>query len=346
MNHPWIEFEVPPELEAHEPPELRGLRRDQVRLLVLSRSADQPPIHTRFAEIGNYLRAGDLLVVNNSRTLPALLQAHDETGAHVEVRLAQRRAEDRWDALILSGRTHIGRSGMRLDFGENLTAQVIAPDPDLPFLWQVKFDICCAELLNLIYRVGGPIRYSYIAGALPLDLYQTVYAAAPGSVEMTSAGRPFSWELLLNLERRGIKLATISLHTGISSTRDDAIDATRPNYEEQYDLPESTVRAINVCHQSHGRVVAVGTTVVRTLETVAAQHDGLIAAQGWTRLHISAGHHLRVVDGLLTGLHEPKSSHLELLSAFIEPQRLKDVYLEAIEQGYLWHEFGDMNLIL
>ena len=346
MNKSAIEFVLPSELEAHEPPELRGLRRDQVRLLVLPRSADQPPVHTRFAEIGNYLRSGDLLVVNNSRTLPALLEARDETGAPVEVRLAQRRASDRWDALILNGRTHIGRSGMRLDFGQNLTAQVIAPNPDLPFLWQVQFDICCAELLNLIYRIGIPIRYSYIAGALPLDLYQTVYAAAPGSVEMVSAGRPFSWELLLNLERQGLRLATISLHTGISSTRDDAIDATHPNYEEEYDLPEATVQAIHDCHQRRGRVVAVGTTVVRTLESVAAQNDGLAAAHGWTRLHIAAGHQLRVVDGLLTGLHEPQSSHLDLLSAFIEPQRLKAVYLQAIEKGYLWHEFGDMNLIV
>ena len=186
MNKPTIEFVLPSELEAHEPPELRGLRRDQVRLLVLPRSAHQSPVHTRFAEIGNYLRSGDLLVVNNSRTLPALLEARDETGAPVEVRLAQRRASDRWDALILNGRTHIGRTGMRLDFGQNLTAQVMDPNPDLPFLWQVQFDICCAELLNLIYRIGVPIRYSYIAGALPLDLYQTVYAAAPGSVEMVT----------------------------------------------------------------------------------------------------------------------------------------------------------------
>ena len=346
MNKSVIEFVLPSELEAHEPPELRGLRRDQVRLLVLPRSADQPPVHTRFAAIGNYLRSGDLLVVNNSRTLPALLEARDENGAQVEVRLAHRRAADRWDALILNGRTHVGQTGMRLDFGHNLTAQVIAPNPDLPFLWQVQFDICCAELLNLIYRVGVPIRYSYIAGALPLDLYQTVYAAAPGSVEMASAGRPFSWEILLDLERRGVRLATISLHTGISSTRDDAIDATHPNYEEEYDLPETTVRAINDCHQRQGRVIAVGTTVVRTLESVAMGQDELASAHGWTRLHIAAGHQLRVVDGLLTGMHEPESSHLDLLSAFVEPERLKAVYLEAIKMGYLWHEFGDMNLII
>ena len=346
MKNPAIAFTIPPELEAHEPPELRGLRRDQVRLLVLPRRADRPPIHTQFTEIGSYLRAGDLLVVNNSRTLPALLPARDENGAQVEVRLAQRRADNRWDALILSGRTHVGRGGMRLDFGQNLTAQVTAPNADLPFLWEIQFDLCCAELLDLIYRIGTPIRYSYIAEALPLDLYQTVYAAGPGSVEMVSAGRPLSWELLMNLERQGVNLAAISLHTGLSSSRDDAIDATHPIYEEEFDLPDITVEAIAACHERHGRVIAVGTTVVRTLETVAAQHVKLIPAHGWTRLHIAAGHHLRVVDALLTGLHEPESSHLDLLSAFVEPARLNSVYLDAIEKGYLWHEFGDMNLII
>jgi S-adenosylmethionine:tRNA ribosyltransferase-isomerase len=210
----------------------------------------------------------------------------------------------------------------------------------------VEFDRCCAELLDLIYRIGFPIRYSYVANSLPLDLYQTVYAAQPGSVEMASAGRPFTWELLLKLKRKGIDLAAISLHTALSSTRDEAIDATHPNYDEEYDLPEATVQAINACHARDGRVIAVGTTVVRTLETVAEESGGLAAAHGWTKLHIAAGHQLRVVDALLTGMHEPESSHLDLLSAFVNPERLKAAYQEAIEKRYLWHEFGDMNLII
>ena len=345
MEKPVIQFELPPELEAHQPPELRGLRRDQVRLLVLPRF-EGDSIHTQFDAIGDYLLPNDLLVVNNSRTLPAMLQAQDENGDEVEVRLAQRRADNLWDALLLHGRTHIGRSGMRLNFGQDLTARVIAPSEKQTFLWKVEFDRCCAELLDLIYRIGFPIRYSYVAKALPLDLYQTVYAAQPGSVEMASAGRPFTWELLLKLRRKGIDMAAISLHTGLSSTRDDAIDATHPNYEEEYDLPEATVQAIDNCHARHGRVIAVGTTVVRTLETVA-EHSGVLATtHGWTKLHIAIGHQLRVVDALLTGMHEPESSHLDLLSAFVNPERLKAAYREAIEKRYLWHEFGDMNLII
>jgi S-adenosylmethionine:tRNA ribosyltransferase-isomerase len=345
MAKPVIEFELPPELEAHQPPELRGLRRDQVRLLVLPRFEGNP-IHTQFNAIGEFLRPGDLLVVNNSRTLPALLQAHDENGDELEVRLAQRRDDNLWDALLLHGRTHVGRSGMRLSFGENLTARVLGPSENHSFLWKVEFDRCCAELLDLIYRLGFPIHYSYVANPLPLDLYQTVYAAQPGSVEMASAGRPFTWELLLKLRRQGVDMAAISLHTGLSSTRDEVIDATHPNYEEEYDLPKATIQAIENCHARHGRVIAVGTTVVRTLETVAEQPAGLVAAHGWTRLHIAAGHQLRVVDALLTGMHEPESSHLDLLSAFINPERLKAAYQEAIEKRYLWHEFGDMNLII
>lgn len=345
MEKPPIEFDLPPELEAHQPPEMRGLRRDQVRLLVLPRSAGAA-VHTQFSAIGEYLRPGDLLVVNTSRTLPALLQARDEDGNEVEIRLAHRIAEDRWGALVLNGRTHMGRAGMRLDFGQDLSAEVIAPDADLPFLWQVHFDRCCAELLDQIYRIGLPIRYDYVPNSLPLDLYQTVYAGEPGSVEMVSAGRPFTWELLLKLQRAGVRLASLSLHTGLSSSRDEAIDASYPNYQEEFNVPEATAEAINACHRAGGRVIAVGTTVVRTLETVAKEDGTLYAARGWTRLHIGPGHRLRAVDALLTGLHEPESSHLDLLSAFVEPARLRAVYLEAIRQRYLWHEFGDMNLII
>jgi S-adenosylmethionine:tRNA ribosyltransferase-isomerase len=345
MQKPPIEFDLPPELEAHQPPEMRGLGRDQVRLLVLPRAGGQA-VHTRFSAIGEYLRPGDLLVVNTSRTLPALLQARDEGGNEVEIRLAHRVSEDRWDALVLNGRAHVGRAGMRLDFGQELAGQVLARNAELPFLWQIQFDQCCAELLDRIYRVGLPIRYDYVPDSLPLDLYQTVYAGEPGSVEMVSAGRPFTWELLLKLQRQGVGLASLSLHTGLSSSRDEAIDSSYPNYREEFNVPEPTAQAVNACRLAGGRVVAVGTTVVRTLETVAREDGKLVAARGWTRLHIAAGHRLRAVDALLTGLHEPESSHLDLLSAFVEPARLKAVYLDAIERRYLWHEFGDMNLII
>ncbi len=338
-------FVVPPELEARQPAEYRGLRRDRVRLLVLPRF-ESPSIHTRFDALGDYLRPQDLLVINVSRTLPALLKARDENGKPVEVRLAQRRSEDQWDVLVLEGRKHIGHQGMKLDFGQGLSATLIAPRPDLPFLWQTQFYPCCMPLIDLIYKLGEPVRYSYVDQVLPLDIYQTVYAREPGSVEMPSAGRPLTWELLLKLRRMGVGLASLSLHTGLSSTRDDTLDASRPNFDEEYYVPEETARAVNRTHSKGGRVIAVGTTVVRALET-AAQPDGrVIAAQGWTHLRITAEHKLQAVDALLTGMHEPLSSHLDLLTAFVDAGRLQSAYAEAIRLGYLWLEFGDMNLII
>lgn len=342
---PPVQFILPRELEAHEPPEFRGMRRDAVRLMVLDRKSGAP-IHTRFDALGDYLRVGDLLVVNDSRTLPGLLRAHDENGDPVEVRLAHRRTEDLWDVLLLNGRTHIGRAGMRLEFGQGLRAQILARRPDLPFLWRMRFDTCCAELLDQIYRVGEPVRYTYVPDALPLDLYQTVYASQPGSVEMPSAGRALTWELLLKLKRRGIGLASLSLHTGLSSTRDDAVDALHPNYDEEFVVPEETARAVNATRERGDRIIAVGTTVVRALETAARADNTVAPMRGWTRLHVTPDYNLRIVDGLLTGLHEPQASHLDLLSAFVEPKRLQEAYQECVARGYLWHEFGDMNLIV
>jgi S-adenosylmethionine:tRNA ribosyltransferase-isomerase len=345
MDEQSVRFTLPPELEAHQPAELRGVRRDQVKLLVLPRFQG-PFVHTRFDAIGDYLCPGDLLVVNTSRTLPALLRAHDEEGKPVEVRLAQRRSDEVWDALLLDGRVHIGHEGMRLDFGEGLTACVETRRPDLTFLWLVHFDRCCIPLLDLIYRLGEPVRYTYVEKPLPIDLYQTVYAGEPGSVEMPSAGRPFSWQVLLKLKNQGVGLASILLHTGLSSTRDDAIDLTHPVYDEEYFVPEATALAVNEAHARHGRVIAVGTTVVRALET-AAQPDGRVEpVRGLTCLHVNVDYHLKTVDALVTGMHEPRASHLDLLSAFVAPPRLQAAYLEAIQHGYLWHEFGDVNLII
>ncbi len=340
-----VQFHLPPELEAHQPAELRGVRRDQVRLLVLPRF-EGPFVHTRFDALGDYLRPGDLLVVNTSRTLPALLRACDEEGNPVEVRLAHRQSDEVWDALLLDGRAHIGHAGMRLDFGQGLTARVEGRRPDLPFLWRVHFDRCCIPLLDLIYRLGEPVRYTYVAEPLPIDLYQTVYAGEPGSVEMPSAGRPFTWQVLLKLKNQGVGLASIVLHTGLSSTRDDRIDQTHPIYDEDYFIPEATAQAVNDAHAQGGRVIAVGTTVVRALET-AAHPDGRVeSTRDVTRLHITGDYRLKTVDALLTGMHEPHASHLDLLSAFVAPPRLQAAYQEAIQRGYLWHEFGDVNLII
>jgi len=173
-----------------------------------------------------------------------------------------------------------------------------------------------------------------------------VYATEPGSVEMPSAGRPFSWEILLDLRRRGVGAAFITLHTGLSSVRNDDLDAQRLGHEEEFRVDEAAAAAVNAAHGRSGRVIAVGTTVVRALETVAAPHGTVRAGGGVTDLYISTAHRLRSVDGLLTGLHEPRASHLDLLSAFVPSELLAPAYAQALERGYLWHEFGDVNLIV
>jgi S-adenosylmethionine:tRNA ribosyltransferase-isomerase len=245
--------------------------------------------------------------------------------------------------LLPHGGSH---GGKRLRFAHGLTATVEERRHDAYWLWTLTFDRRGAELMDAIYRAGEPVRYTYVPGALPIDAYQTVYAAEPGSVEMPSAGRPLSWQILLELRRAGVEVAFLTLHTGLSSVRDDAMDALRLGHEEHFRLGPDAANAVNRARARGGRVVAVGTTVVRTLETVADAEGHVEAAEGTTSLYISAAHRLRAVDGLLTGLHEPAASHLDLLSAFVPPALLAPAYREALARGYLWHEFGDVNLII
>jgi S-adenosylmethionine:tRNA ribosyltransferase-isomerase len=163
---------------------------------------------------------------------------------------------------------------------------------------------------------------------------------------MPSAGRAFTWKILFELKRSGINTAYIVLHTGLSSYMDDILDAKHHSSEEEYFISEATAEKINMTHSQGGRVIAVGTTVVRALESVADGTGKVTAMHGYTRLHITANHKVQAVDGLLTGLHEPEASHLDLLSAFIPAEKINEGYDEAVKKKYLWHEFGDLNLIL
>src|SRR3989442_15169776 len=163
---------------------------------------------------------------------------------------------------------------------------------------------------------------------------------------MPSAGRAFTWKLLLDLKRRGIESAYIILHTGLSSYMDDELDRAHPASEEEYFVSRTTAEKINRARETGGRVIAVGTTVVRALESATNENGSVTEAHGYTRLKIDGHHRLKAVNGLLTGLHEPEASHLDLLSAFLPAQQIQAAYEEAVAQRYLWHEFGDLNLIL
>jgi S-adenosylmethionine:tRNA ribosyltransferase-isomerase len=345
-------FVLPPELSAKEPPERRGIARDQVRLLVIDRASGEIE-HSRFDKIDNYLRANDLLVFNSSRTLPASMHGCDCSRKHgpcMEVRLAERLPDDSWLALLLCEKGDPFGCGlqpaMQIQFAEGLTATVEERDARIPRLWKLRFSISGTALVDLIYRLGKPIRYEYVSAPWDLDYYQTVYATEPGSAEMPSAGRAFTWKLLLDLKRKGVDTAYIVLHTGLSSYMDDELDAQHPASEEEYFVGDTTAEKINQTRAKGGRVIAVGTTVVRALESVAGENGHVSGKQGYTQLKIDDRHRLKAVDGLLTGLHEPEASHLDLLSAFLPAEKIRAAYQEAIAKKYLWHEFGDLNLIL
>ncbi|MEO6098268.1 MAG: S-adenosylmethionine:tRNA ribosyltransferase-isomerase [Fibrobacteria bacterium] len=373
-----IRFTLPDDLSAHEPPEKRGLTRDGVRLLSTDRREGRL-IHGRFDRIADFLLPGDCLVFNASRTLPACLAASVErleapsdgfegrveraaeryagsgAGRRLQIRLARRWEDGAWSALALGGGGEPwggDLSGCRLLFSGggsarfDLSAETIGRDPLVDRLWKIRFSLEGAQLMDALSGLGNPVRYWYADGPWDLDYYQTVYAREPGSMEMPSAGRAFTWKLLLDLRSQGIDTAFLVLHAGLSSFMDQEYDAGHPASVEPFRLDAPAAARINRAKARGGRIVAVGTTVVRALESIADAEGRVREARGSTCLRITPGYHLKVVDGLLTGFHEPEASHLDLLSAFLAPEKLGRVYDEALKEKYLWHEFGDVNLIL
>lgn len=342
MGATAFDFYLPSELNASHPPERRGIRRDHVRMMVLDKKTGFVS-HDNFFRLADYLNPGDLIVMNNSRTVPAILNASlyrhtKRIHKQVEIRLARRRNEETWDALIVTDDVQLGDI---LQFSSDLSAVVMDIKKDSP-LKTISFSKKGTELFNCIYAIGEPVRYEYIHNKWGLDYYQTVFASHPGSVEMPSAGRAFSWELLFHLQRKGIELDFIQLHTGLSYLLDDELETSPTDNYEEYHLSENTIEKIRKTKASGGRVIAVGTTVVRALESAGITG----ALNGVTNLYINQNFRLKMIDGIITGLHEPKASHLDMLTAFVPQHLLWNAYEEAIAQRYLWHEFGDMNLIL
>ncbi len=348
-----IEFSLPPELEASEPPEARGLRRDQVRLMVSNYVTDQIR-HARFHDLPDFLNEGDLIVLNTSRTRNAAVMAIRSDGTPLELHLSTHLDEGLWTVEVRSmdqaGKTkHFddAQVGEILSLPDGATAILQGPyisdcDADSPpseTLWAAKVSLP-VSVDEYLARHGFPIKYNYIKNAWPLDYYQTVYATESGSAEMPSAGRPFTAELLNQLTSRGIQIAPLILHTGVSN-----IESHEPPYKEFYRMSEETARLVNETRAAGKRIIAVGTTVVRALETVTDVRGNVHAGEGWTCLVVQPPHRLRVVNSLLTGMHEPKASHLAILETLAGLSHVKLAYEEALRQGYLWHEFGDLHLI-
>ena len=327
--------------EAGEPAEARGLARDAVRMLVATRDG---LAHARARDLPHHLRAGDVLVVNTSATLPAALPAQRADGTPLRLHLSTRvGGERRWVVELRAGGERFagGRAGERLALPGGARARLLAPYLPGARLWLAELDTGWTPLLDYLSRHGAPIRYGYMTREWPLADHQTVFATQPGSAEMPSAGRPFTPRLLGALDTRGIAIARVTLHTGVSSQ-----EAGELPYPERFAVPRASARAINAARAGGGRVVAVGTTVVRALETVA-RSDGTVArGAGWTRHVVTPQTGVRAIDGLLTGWHEPEATHLLMLEAVAGRTLVEDSYRAAVEHGYLWHEFGDVHLLL
>jgi S-adenosylmethionine:tRNA ribosyltransferase-isomerase len=329
---------APARLEAHEPPEARGDGRDDVALLVASRH-DGELRHARFRDLPGFLEAGDLLVVNVSGTLAAAVDALLE-GEPLELRLSTPLGDGTW-LVELRGRDRAPHAppaaGTRMKLPDGAEALVVESGD------RFAAARLCADgpLESWLRRHGRPVRYGYVPEPWPIDAYQTIFALEPGSAEMPSAARPFTTELVTELVAHGVLFAPVVLHTGLSSP-----EQGEGPYPERFRVSDASARLVNAVRWWGGRVIAVGTTAVRALETAAGADGTVGAGEGWTDLVVTPERGLHAVDGLLTGWHEPESSHLQLLEAVAGPELLERSYRAAAECGYLWHEFGDLHLIL
>jgi S-adenosylmethionine:tRNA ribosyltransferase-isomerase len=365
-------------LAASQPPEARGLSRDGVRLLV---ATPDGIVHARFGDLPRFLAAGDLLVVNTSGTFAAAVDGRRGDGRPVVVHFSSPLDEGTpW-----AGRPD-GRSSGKRDVGERTPGGPAGEGTPGETQWLVELrenaaatgpvtDAAPGETLTLpdggsltllrrypgptairmwaasvavrgapgafLARHGRPIRYSYVPDPWPLSAYQAVFARSPGSAEMPSAGRPFTTDLMTDLITAGVVVAPITLHAGVAS-----LEAGEPPLPERFTVPEPTAQLVNLTRAEGRRVVAVGTTCTRALESAAGPGGTVRARHGWTDLVLGAGHPARVVTGLVTGWHDPEASHLALLEAVAGAGLVRAAYQEAEKAGYLWHEFGDSCLLL
>ncbi len=341
-----LSFTLPANLEAPSPPEARGLTRDAVRMMVAGK-ADQSLQHSHFSELPRFLAEGDLVVLNTSGTLAAEVDGAGPDGRSLQIHLSTQLPAGLWTLEVRhEGHAHLHlASGTELALAGGGRAALLTPYSPGPGgvgvrLWVARVETPEA-LPTYLARHGRPIRYGYVRGSYPISAYQNVYATEPGSAEMPSAGRPFTPEVLTRLVAKGVGVAPLLLHTGVAS-----LEANEPPYAEYFKVSSSTAHRINDARRTGGRVIAVGTTVVRALESVVDERGRVHPGEGWTETVVSPEHPVRSIDGFLTGWHEPEASHLAMLEAIAGRPLLEVSYQAALAEGYLWHEFGDVHLIL
>lgn len=344
MKRAELDFDRPQALQAGGPPERRGLERDEVRLLVTTELGHE---HARFRDLPRFLAPGTLLVVNTSAMLPASLPARHPGLGPLVANVSTRYGNGLY--LVELRRSAAEPGPLPVEVGDHLdlageAARLVAPHPGLPRLWFVRVE---GDLQRAMERAGSPIRYGYLEAPFPpLEAYQTLFARRPGSAEMPSAGRPFTARVVNALQARGIALAGVTLHTGVSSHELEADEVEdQVLYAEPFEVPQRTAEAVNAAKREGRPVIAVGTTVVRALES-AWDGERVRAAAGFTRLLVHPGRPVQTVDGLVTGLHDPLASHLAMLYAVVPKELVRAGYTEAVREGYLWHEFGDSHLLM
>lgn len=349
LPKPATEFVRPPGTDAAEPAEARGITRDGVRLLIAEPGA---VTHTTFRHLGEFLSPSDLLVINNSATLAAALigtRTDDEDRTAIAVHFSMLLDDGTWVVELRPDGEATGylpdvTIGERVDLPDGAALVVLEGYPDRDIIGgrlhraRVAIEGDVAAYLG---RHGRPIRYAYVEREWPLTAYQTVFGIAPGSAEMASAARPFTGDLVARLVAAGVQFAPITLHAGVTSA-----DAGEPPTPERFEVPETTARLVNETHRAGGRVIAVGTTPTRAIETMARPDGSVAPGAGWTDLVLGPHRPSYAIDGLITGWHDAGASHLLLLEAVAGADLVGAAYRAAVPAGYRWHEFGDSALLL
>lgn len=334
MAAPSLDFTLGAANKATRPVELSGRARDDVRLLVSDRNGERD---VDFRDLPRSLRAGDLLVVNDSATLPAALDATSlDDGRRLVLHCSTRLGSALW---IVEPRGKVRHGEMFLLPRDGRVTLLSPLDERGSRLWLARFDVGIS-LEPYLEDAGHPIAYDYVSERFPIDMYQTIFARTRGSAEMPSAARPFTTRVVGALGAWGVGIVAVTLHCGVASA-----EAGEPPPMERFAVSEPAVRSIERTKARGGRVIAVGTTAVRALESARDAQGALSAGAGLTELVVDASQR-PLADGLLTGFHEPRATHLAMLEAFIRIERIASAYRHALAAGYRWHEFGDVHLIL
>ena len=333
-------YDLPQELIAQDPLE----DRSSSRLLVLDRETGEME-HRVFRDITEYLRPGDCLVVNNTKVIPArLLGVKEDTGAGIEILLLKRKADNVWETLVKPGKK--ARPGARIVFGDGiLKGEVLEVVDEGNRLIRFEYEGIFEEILD---RLGQMPLPPYITHQLKdKNRYQTVYAEHDGSAAAPTAGLHFTPELLEEIQAKGVRLAHVTLHVGLGTFRPVKVEDVSQHHmhSEYYVVEEEQARLINDTRAAGGRVICVGTTSCRTLES-AADEDGILrAGSGWTDIFIYPGYRFKIMDALITNFHLPESTLLMLVSAFADKEKIMKAYEEAVRQRYRFFSFGDAMFI-